>query len=78
MLSELSRENLRIYSFCGSISRATRSVYSLIEFPELMKYKPKEFYRNASGERTAYWWYPYSCKKRIEVLKRVIEDTEKS
>lgn len=77
MLTDLSR-NLTVYTFCGSISRVTRSKYNLIEFPELMKYKPKKFYRNTSGERTAYWWSYFSNKKRIEVLKKVIEDTEKS
>ena len=77
MLTELSRGDLRIYTFCGSISRSTRSIYSLIEFPELMKYKPKKLYRNTSGEKTSYWWSPYRREKRIQVLEEIITSMSK-
>lgn len=46
--------------------------YNLRALPELMKYKPKNYYTYPEGHKSSFWWNPKCMKKRIQVLNRII------
>jgi hypothetical protein len=80
---KLYRSLLKLYrsgyddGLCFAIAKSSRKVpaKNIREFPELIKQKPRENYRqpyNGRRYRTRYWWAPTNRQKRIEVLEKAI------
>jgi hypothetical protein len=79
----LYRSLLKLYrsgyddGLCLAISKLSRKLptKNLVDFPELLEQRPRQFYRkmyNGDRIRTGYWWAPTNRQKRIEVLEKAI------